>query len=127
MYYYMFLPSTVPVRSSTGLLVSTTLPNPRSTPPPVTSTPVLSLLPTPSSDRSPVSGSPAGAIAGALVGVMVVVVAAIVVVLLVVLVLRRRQRKSSHEPDTQERTVDNAIYEGSVSHNCTWSVFTVSS
>ena len=68
------------------------------------------------------SESPAGAIAGALVGVMVVVVvvvAAIVMVLLVVLVLRRRQRKSLHEPDTQERTVDNAIYAGSVSHNCT--------
>ena len=40
------------------------------------------------------------------------VVAAIVVVLLVVLVVRRRQRKSPHEPDTQERTVDNAIYAG---------------
>ena len=65
------------------------------------------------------SGSPAGAIAGALMGVMVVVVAAIAVILLVVLVLRRRQRKGPHEPDTQERTVDNAIYAGSVSHNCT--------
>ena len=64
------------------------------------------------------SESPAGAIAGALVGVMVVV-AAITVLLLVVLVLRRRQRKIPHEPDTQERTVDNAIYAGSVSHNCT--------
>ena len=65
------------------------------------------------------SESPAGAIAGALVGVMVVVVvAAITVLLLVLLVLRRRQRKSSHAPDTQERTVDNAIYAGSVSHNC---------
>ena len=64
---------------------------------------------------SPVSGSPAGAIAGALVVMVVVVVAAIVVVLLVVLVVRRRQRKSSHEPDTQERTVDNPIYAGSVS------------
>ena len=61
------------------------------------------------------SESPVGAIAGALVEVMVVVVAAIVVVLLVVLVLRRRQRKSSHEPDTQEKTVDNPIYAGSVS------------
>ena len=95
--------------------------NPGSTPLPVTSTPALSLLPNRGSDGSPVSGSPAGAIAGALVGVMVVVVvvAAIVVVLLVVLVVRRRQRKSPHEPDTQERTVDNAIYAGSVSHNCT--------
>ena len=73
------------------------------------------------------SESPAGAIAGALVGVMVVVVAAIAVVLLVVLVLRRRQRKSPHAPDTQERTVDNAIYAGSVSHNCTWNVVTVHS
>ena len=60
-------------------------------------------------------GSPAGAIAGALVVVMVVVVAAIVVVLLVVLVLRRRQRKIPCAPDTQERTVDNPIYAGSVS------------
>ena len=60
---------------------------------------------------------------------VVVVVAVIVVVLLVVLVVRRRQRKSPHAPDTQERTVDNAIYEGNVSHvhNCTWSVLTVSS
>ena len=72
------------------------------------------------------SESPAGTIAGALVGVMVVVVAAIAVVLLVVLVLRRRQRKSPHAPDTRERTVDNAIYAGSVS-NCTWNVVTVSS
>ena len=63
------------------------------------------------------SGSPAGAIAGALVGVVVVVVAAIAVVLPVVLVLRRRQRKSPHAPDTQERTVDNGIYTGSVSQN----------
>ena len=63
------------------------------------------------------SESPAGAIAGALAGVMVmVVVAAIAVVLLVVLVLRRRQRKSPREPDYQERTVDNPIYAGSVSH-----------
>ena len=54
---------------------------------------------------------------------MVVVVAAIAVVLLVVLVLRKRQRKSPHEPDTQEKTVDNAIYAGSVSHNCTCNVF----
>ena len=80
--------------------------------PPVTYTPELSLLPTPDSDRSPVNGSPAGAIAGALVGVMVVVVAAVAVVLLVVLVLRRRQRKSPQSPDLQERTVDNAIYAG---------------
>ena len=62
------------------------------------------------------SESPAGAIAGALAGVMVVVVGAIAVVLLVVLVLRRRQRKSPREPDYQERTVDNPIYAGSVSH-----------
>ena len=105
----------MPVRSSTGLLVPTMLPNPGSTPPPVTFTPALSLLPTPGSDRSPVSGSPAGAIAGALVGVVVVVVAAIAVVLLVVLVLRRRQRKSPRAPSTQERAVDNPIYAGSVS------------
>ena len=69
---------------------------------------------TQSSDRFPVSESPAGAIAGALVGVMVVVVAAIVVVLLVV--RRRRQRKSSHPPDTQNRTVDNPVYAGIVFH-----------
>ena len=61
------------------------------------------------------SESPAGAIAGALVVVVVVVVAAIAVVLLVVLVLRRRQKKIPHVPDTQERTVDNPIYAGSVS------------
>ena len=60
--------------------------------------------------------SPAGAIAGAPVGVMVVVVGAVAVVLLVVLVRRRRQRKSPREPDYQERTVDNPIYAGSVSH-----------
>ena len=59
------------------------------------------------------SESPAGAIVGTLVGVMMVVVAFI---LLVVLVLRRRQRKNSHESDSQERTVDNPIYAGSVSH-----------
>ena len=88
------------------------LPNPDTLPPVVT-------------QRSPVSESPAGAIAGALVmAVMVVMVAAIVVVLLVVLVVRRRQRKSPHAPDTQERTVDNPVYEGSVSHNCTWNVVT---
>ena len=81
-------------------------------------TPALFLLPTPDSDRSFKSESPTGAIAGALVGVMVVVVAAIAVVLLVVLVLRRRQRKIPHGPDTQERTVDNAIYAG----NNLWSV-----
>ena len=102
----------MPVRSSTGLLVPTMLPNPGSTPPPVTYTPVLSPLPSPGLSMSE---SPAGAIAGALVGVMVVMVAVIAVVLLVVLVVRRRQRKSSHPPDTQERTVDNPIYAGSVS------------
>ena len=90
------------------------LPNPDTLPPVVT----------PVSDVSPVSESPARAIAGALVGVMVVVVAAIVVVLLVVLVVRRRQRKSPHAPDTQDRTVDNPVYEGSVSHNCTCNVVT---
>ena len=66
--------------------------------------------------------SPAGAIAGALVGVMVVVVAAIAVVLLVVLVLKR---KRPHEPDTQEKTVENPIYTGTsiVFHmymECAW-------
>ena len=85
------------------------LPNPDTLPPVIT-------LPTPSSDVSPVSGSPAGAIAGALVGVMVVVVGTLAVVLLVVLVLRKRQRKSSHKVDTQERTVDNPIYAGIVFH-----------
>ena len=65
------------------------------------------------------SGSPAGAIAGALVGVMVVVVAAIGVVLLVVLVLRRRQRKNSHEVDSYERNLDNPIYAGSDNKNST--------
>ena len=47
---------------------------------------------------------------------MVVVVAAIAVVLLVVLLLRKKQRKYPHEPDTQEKTVENPIYAGSVSH-----------
>ena len=117
----------IPVRSSSELLVPTTLPNPGSTPPPVTSTSALSLLPTPGLDRSPVNESPAGAIAGALVGVMVVVVvAAIAVVLLVVLLLRKRQRKRPHEPDTQEKTLENPIYAGCVSCICTWSVVTVS-
>ena len=87
----------------------------------LSNTDTLSPVVTPGPDvsESP-AGAIAGAIAGALVGVMVVVVvvAAIVVVLLVVLVLRKRQRKSPHAPDTQERTVDNAIYAGSVSHNC---------
>ena len=55
------------------------------------------------------SESPAGAIIGALVGVIVVVVGAIGVVLLILFVLRRRQKKKSHEVETQERTVDNAI------------------
>ena len=41
-----------------------------------------------------------------------VVVGAVAVVLLVVLVLRRRQKKSPHEVDSQERTVDNAVYAG---------------
>ena len=106
----------IPVRSSSELLVPTTLPNPGGTLPPVTSTSSLSLLPTPGSDRSPVNESPAGAIAGALVGVMVVVVAAIAVVVLVILLLRKRQRKCPHEPDTQEKTLENPIYAGSVSH-----------
>ena len=88
----------------------------------LSNTDTLSPVVTPGLD---VSESPAGAIAGALVGVVVVVVvAAITVVLLVVLVLRRRQRKNSHAPDTQDRTVDNPIYAGSVSHNCTWNVVT---
>ena len=60
---------------------------------------------------------PVGAIAGALVGVMVVVVAALAVVLLVVLVLRRRQKKIPHEVDSQERTLDNPTYTGIVFHN----------
>ena len=68
---------------------------------------------------------PVGAIAGALVGVMVVV-AAIAVVLLVVLVLRRREKKIPQEVDSQERTLDNPIYTGIVFHineiaqNSTW-------
>ena len=65
------------------------------------------------------SGSPAGAIAGALVGVMVVVVAAAAVILLVVLMLRRRQRKNSHEVDSHERNLDNPIYAGSDNKNST--------
>ena len=104
-----------PVRSSNGPLVPTMLPNPRATPPSVTYTAALSLLPTPGSDDFFMNDSPAGAIAGALVGVMVVVVAAVAVVVLVVLALRRRQRKSLCEPDIQGRTVDNPIYAGSVS------------
>ena len=122
-YLYLFVPHTaitsgtaIPVRSSSELLVPTPLPNPGGTPPPVTYTSSLSLRPTPGSDRSPVNESPAGAIAGALVGVMVVVVAAIAVVLLVVLLLRKRQRKRPHEPDTQEKTVENPMFAGSVSH-----------
>ena len=109
------LGSTASVKSSNGRLEPTTLPNPGGTSPLVTYTPVSSLVPTPGSDSSPVSESPAGAIAGALVGVMVVVVAAVAVVLLVVLLLRRWQRKSPHEVDSQERNVDNPIYAGSVS------------
>ena len=73
---------------------------------------IVLLTITPGTDHSFKSGSPAGAIAGALVGVMVVVVAAVAVVLLVVLVRRRRQKKSPHEVDSQERTVDNAVYAG---------------
>ena len=107
------LGSTASVKSSNGRLVPTTLPNPGGTSPLVTYTPVSSLVPTPGSDSSPVSDSPA--IAGALVGVVMVVVGAIAVVLLVVLVRRRRQRKSPHEVDSQERNVDNPIYAGSVS------------
>ena len=109
------LGSTASVKSSNGRLEPTTLPKPGGTVPLVTYTPVSSLVPTPGSDTSPVSESPAGAIAGALVGVMVVVVAAVAVVLLVVLLLRRWQRKSPHEVDSQERNVDNPIYSGSVS------------
>ena len=90
-------------------------PNQRGTPPSVTYTAALSLLPTPGSDDFLKNDSPAGAIAGALVGVMVLVVAAVAVVVLVVLALRRRQRKPLHEPETQERTVDNPIYAGSIS------------
>ena len=108
--------TTVPVRSNDGPLVLTTFSTPGGSPPPVAYTSALSLQPTPRSDRSPVHGSPAGAIVGALVGVMVVVVAALAVVLLVVLVLRRRQRKRLYEPNGQERTVDNPVYAGSVSH-----------
>ena len=117
---YLYLTTTsetaIPAGSSSELLVPTILPNPGGTPRPVTYTSTLSLRPTPGSDRSPVNESPAGAIAGALVGVMVVVVAAIAVVLLVVLVQRKRQRKLPHEPDTQEKTLENPIYAGCVSH-----------
>ena len=120
MYVHIFVAGTaIPVKSSSELLVSTTLPNPCGTPPPVIYTSALSLRPTPSSDRSPVNETPAGAIAGALVGVMVVVVvvvAATVVLLLVVLLQRKRQRKHPHEPDTQEKTPENPIYTGSVPH-----------
>ena len=54
---------------------------------------------------------PVGAIAGALVGVMVVAI--LVVVLLVVLVLRRRRRKIP-QVDSRERTLNNTTYTGSV-------------
>ena len=114
--YIFVLVTAIPVEASSELLVPTTLPNPGGTSPPVTYTSALSLRPTPGSDRSAVNESPAGTIAGALVGVMVVVVAAIAVVLLVVLLLRKRQRKRPHEPDTQEKTPENPIYTGSVSH-----------
>ena len=55
---------------------------------------------------------PVGAIAGALVGVMVVAILA--VVLLVVLVLRRRRRKIPQEVYSQERSLNNPTYTGSV-------------
>ena len=58
---------------------------------------------------------PVGAIAGALVGVMVVVVT-LAVVLLVLLVLRRREKKIPQEVDSQERTLDNPTYTGTVFH-----------
>ena len=89
------------------------LTNPSSTPLPVTTTPALSLPPTPGSDRSHVS--PAGPIAGVLVGMMVVA-ATIAVVLLAILAQRRRQRKSLHELDSRDETVVNPIYAGSVAH-----------
>ena len=57
---------------------------------------------------------PVGAIAGPLVGVMVVVVT-LAVVLLVLLVLRRRQRKIPQEVYSQERSLNNPTYTGSVS------------
>ena len=57
---------------------------------------------------------PVGTIAGAQVGVMVMVVAILAVVLLVVLVLRRRQRKIPQEVYSQERTLNNPIFTGSV-------------
>ena len=82
--------------------------------PPVSYTSSLSLLPTPGS-HTPVGEVPVGAIAGALVGVMVLVVAALAVVLLVILVLRKRQKKIPHEVDAQEGTLYNPIYTGSVS------------
>ena len=78
--------------------------------PPVSHTSSLSLQPTPGL-RTPVGEVPVGAIAGALVGLMVVVVGALAVVLLVVVILRKRQKKIPHEVDAQERTL---TYRGSV-------------
>ena len=75
-------------------------------------TPTPSLLPTPSTDNSPARGSPAGAVAGTLVGVILAVVVLILLVLLVVLVLRRRQKKNLRVVNIEESGFYNPAYEG---------------
>jgi len=75
-------------------------------------TPTPSLLPASGTGNSPASWLPTGAIAGALVGVMLVVAVAVLVVLLVVLVMRRRQKKQLLAVNTEERVLDNPVYAG---------------
>jgi len=85
--------------------------------------PVFSHIPTPSllpnlgTDNSPARESSTGAIAGALVGVVLVVVVAVLLVLLVVLVLRRREKKQLHAVNTEQRMLANPICAGTLSHS----------
>jgi len=93
------------------------MPQAESNIPELAHTPTPSLLPTSGTGNSPSRGSPTGAIAGALVGVMLVVVVTVLVVLLVVLVLRRRQKKKQlHALNTEERVLENPVYAGTLSH-----------
>ena len=84
--------------------------------PELANTPTPSLLSTSGTGNSPATQLPAGAIAGALVGVMLVVVVTVLVVLLVVLVLRRRQKKKLYAVNTEERMLDNPVYAGTLSY-----------
>jgi len=84
--------------------------------PEIAHTPTPSSLPTLGTDNSPARESSAGAIAGALVGILLVVAVAVLVVLLVVLMLRRRQKKKLHAVNTEERVLDNPVYAGTLSH-----------